>query len=192
MHKHPNISYALYGVATALKHLTILLLPIYICYLVCARSAFDAKSTVKRILVLVALFLAPIVIPSIPYFLNSPTHMINSIAFNVTREPETMFDDNKEVVGFNKMFVLYNQDNMSPFLLLLPRIPMIAMFLLLSIIYFKKVLSKWQYAMLAYVIFVSFNPTLFGQYFMWFFTFFCFGYASSSRSRTGAGAANLG
>lgn len=168
LNKNKYLSYFLYGVATAIKHLSLLLLPIYLINIV-----FNNEKTIKQKVQHIALSLMlmsiPIVIPSIPYLIDSPSHFINSIAFNVTRESES---DINAKLGFDKLLVLYNQDRVNPLLLVLPRLPMLIMFGLLIYIFYIGKINLWLYALLAYGIFIGLNPTLYTQYYVWFMLFF--------------------
>jgi len=165
LRKHKAMGFLLYGVATALKHLTLLVFPVYVVELLAA------KTPAKKYVLYFALFLAPIIVPSLPYLIQTPTNFVNAILYNVTRESETTSDTTIKT-GFDKVLVLYNQDTVNTGLLLLPRLPMVVTLLLFTVVFFKRKVNMWQYCALTYAVFIGFNPTLFDQYFMWFFFFF--------------------
>lgn len=165
--KNKGLSYLLFGVATALKHLTILILPLYVYDLVLSKGAGKG---LKKKFIYILLLLTPIILPSIPYLVQTPKNFVNAILFNVTREAESGSDDDLKT-GFDKMLILYNQDNMNFGLLILPRLPMLTVLVLINFIFVKKLISMWEYIALTYCAFIAFNPTVFGQYFSWFFFF---------------------
>lgn len=164
--KNKYLAFFILGLATGIKHLTILIFPLYLFYLL---KDFDYKKTIISGL----LFLTPIIIPSIWYIRDDPIRFLNSILFNVTREPESELGGDI-VVGLDRVFNFYSEANPGLFLLLLPRIPLVIMLILVNILMFKQKISGWSYAALSYLIFMSFNPTLFDQYIVWFFAFLPF------------------
>lgn len=176
--KNKYLSFFLFGFATGIKHLTILIAPIllldfYIEVIKEKGLKFYQSKNFSKYFFSFILFLSPIVIPSIWYFRDDPARFINSIFFNVTREPES--DLNSEIIlGLDRTLILYNQDNSNPFLLFLPRIPMILVLIVINIMFFKGRFGTWTYAALTYLAFISFNPTLFDQYMVWFFAFIPF------------------
>jgi hypothetical protein len=177
--KNKYLSFFIFGVATGLKHLTILVFPLYLLdiYLnVFKNQKFfvTLKSLeFKKYLVCFFLMSLPIIIPSISYYLDTPDKFVNSILFNITREPESMV--NSEIsIGLDRTLVLYNQDYTNNFLLFLPRIPLLIVLVLINILLFKQKLSIWSYSALTYLAFISLNPTLFDQYMLWFFAFIAF------------------
>jgi hypothetical protein len=90
--------------------------------------------------------------------------------FQVTRVPES--SGVSQDTGFNRMLVMYSQDKLnSPIYYMLPRIPMILALLVLNILFVLRKLNIWKYCAFTYLIFVGFNSVLFGQYYLWMFTF---------------------
>lgn len=179
LNKNKYLSFILFGFATGIKHLTILILPVYFFdyYL----NVFKDKKFLKIVFsdyskkYLISFFLMslPIILPSISYFRDTPQNFINAILFNVTREPESTINEGI-AVGLDRTLVLYNQDLMSSFLLFLPRMPLILILIVVNIMLFKGKISTWSYAALTYLSFISLNPTLFNQYIVWFFAFLPF------------------
>lgn len=179
LNKNKYASYFLFGLATGIKHLSILVAPllIYDMY-INVISKKDNKFVInfkelKKYILSFLLFLAPIVVPSISYIVDKPENFLNAIFFNVTREPESGVDRGFEK-GLHRFFVLYNQDSVNNFLLFLPRIPLILILIIINIMLFKGKISKWVYGTFSYICFISFNPTLFPQYMVWFFVFIPF------------------
>jgi ABC-type sugar transport system permease subunit len=73
------------------------------------------------------------------------------------------------------MLVLYNQDRFNnPLFYALPRVPLILMVLLIAAALVKKAINIWHYCALVYLVFIAFNPVLYGQYFTWMFAFVAF------------------
>ncbi len=164
-------SFLLYGLATGIKHLTIFVLPVYFLELLIMRK--NLKKNLGTIVVSSLLFLAPLVIPAIPYLVKSPQNFINALLYNGTRVPEA--NDIERNSGLDKLLVLYNQDRFnSPVFYAFPRLPMIIIMLICITALFRGRIDTWQYCALAYVVFVAFNPVLYGQYFTWAFTFIMF------------------
>jgi hypothetical protein len=177
--KNKYLAFFLFGVATGIKHLTILISPILFFEFYKDSIELKYKSfklnriEFKKYLIAFILFLAPIVLPSISYLLDNPTNFINAILFNVTRESESMVTDNVSK-GLDRVLVLYNQDLMNNFLLFLPRFPLVISLIIVTLFYFREKINMWSYATLAYLCFICFNPTLFNQYLVWFFVFLPF------------------
>ncbi len=175
--RNRRLSFLLYGTATAIKHLTILISPIFafeILALIALAwknkgSSQALRKNVLEILLCVSLALIPIVIPSIPFIVQSPKNFFSSLMYNVTRKPEA--SGLQLDTGFDKVLVLYNQDKGNNFYYMLPRLPMVALMVLLIALYFKKKIYMWEYCALTYVVFVAFNPVLFGQYYTWMMGF---------------------
>ena len=173
-----KMSFLLFGIATALKHLTILISPIFALEILNQiiqawknkNSSELLKKNIVEIVLCITLALIPIVIPSIPFIIQTPKNFFSSIMFNVTRKPQD--SSVKLDTGFDKLLVLYDQDkNKSNFYYMLPRIPMVILLCLLILLFFKKKIFMWEYCSLTYVVFVAFNPVLFGQYYTWMMGF---------------------
>jgi len=170
LEKNKYLAFFLFGVATGIKHLTILIFPIYLLYAYRDIVLTNIFERIKKLIILSSIFLSPVVLPSISYFYDNPEKFVNSIFFNATREPESVFVSNY-IVGLDRTLILYNQDLMTDFLLTLPRLPLLSVLVLINILLVKNKLDKWSYAFLTYFAFVSFNPVLFGQYMVWFLLF---------------------
>ncbi len=173
------LAYFLFGFATGIKHLTILIAPLLI-YDFYKNVLLNQENKIKfnkiefkKYLISILLFLSPVVVPSISYFIDNPTNFVNAILFNVTREPESPVTDSVNK-GLDKVLVLYNQDLMNNFLLFLPRLPLVITLIMVNIFLFRNKISIWTYSMLTYLSFICFNPTLFDQYIVWFFVFLPF------------------
>lgn len=171
--KNKSVAFFIFGLATSIKHLTILILPIFYLYAYKDIMHKDLLFQSKKLIILSLIFLFPIIIPSVSYFLDDSDKFYNSIFFNVTREPESIFVSNY-IVGLDKTLVLYNQDNMNDLLLVLPRLPLVFLLILINVLLLRGLIDKWSYAFLTYFSFVSFNPVLFGQYMVWFLLFLAF------------------
>jgi hypothetical protein len=174
--KNKIVAYLLFGVATAVKHLTIFAAPVYALFLVKPFFQFfsnwDKELFLKklaRFVLYIFILVLPILGPSIPYILDTPRHYKNAIMYNLTREGESKKNLG---TGFDNLLVLYNQDrNNTNFYYMLPRAPMFIVFLLLVIALFIGKINVWKYCAFAYLIFVIFNPVIFGQYYVWFLAF---------------------
>ncbi len=175
--KNKALSFLLFGVATAIKHLTIFLFPIYLLELFLPimenRSDWRNKKFLGylgRFFVYAFLLILPILGPSIPYIIETPQHYTSSIMYNLTRDPES--NTTTLSTGFDKVLVLYNQDRFqNNFFYMLPRLPMFVSFCIIALLYFTKKLTLWKYSAFAYLIFIGFNPVLFGQYYTWLMAF---------------------
>jgi hypothetical protein len=177
--KNKYLAFFLFGFATGIKHLTILIAPLllfdfYQNVILKKENKFMVnKKEIKKYVLSFLLFLSPIVLPSISYLISNPTNFINAILFNVTRESESPVTDSVNK-GLDKVLILYNQDLMNNFLLFLPRVPLIIALIIVNIFLFRNKISIWSYSLLTYLSFICFNPTLFDQYIVWFFIFLPF------------------
>jgi len=169
--KNKYFSFFLFGCALGIKHLAILIAPLYIYHIYLDYLSVKlSKKFFTKYLFSILLCLSPILIPSIWYLRQNPQKMLNAILFNATRQPESEVVSNY-IVGLDKTLVLYNQDYSNTFLLMLPRFPLIIVLVIINIFLFSGHLNKWSYSFLTFLAFVSFNPVLFGQYMMWLFLF---------------------
>jgi hypothetical protein len=177
LEKNKYLAFLLFGIATGIKHLTILIFPLFIFVLyqdyLKNKATLELKKILLKYFICFILFVSPILIPSISYLQTTPDKFLNAILFNITREPESEAVSNF-VVGLDKTLTLYNQDNLSNFLLILPRLPLLFVLILVNILLFRGYIDKWVYASLSYFTFICFNPVLFSQYMVWFFVFFPF------------------
>jgi hypothetical protein len=176
--RNKYLSFLLFGLATGIKHLTILIFPFFVFdfYHNVLKNNFKnfyKTQEFKKYLISFLLFLLPIVLPSISYYLDDSQRFISSILFNITRESESEVGA-KDGIGLQNVLVLYNQDVSNFFLLILPRFPMLMVLILIIILLFKSKISVWGYSTLTYLTFISFNPTLYNQYMVWFFAFLPF------------------
>jgi hypothetical protein len=180
LRKNKSLAFFLFGVATAIKHLTVFALPIFLFELLkplyqmrggWRSTAF--KKEIGKSLLYGFLLILPILGPSIPYIKEAPRHYTNAILYNLTREAEN--EANILDSGFDKLLIRYNQDkNNTPFYYMLPRAPMLIAFLLLTAALFLGKIDKWKYSAFSFLIFVSFNPVLFNQYYVWIMAFLPF------------------
>lgn len=174
LRKNKYFSFLLYGIATSIKHLTIFAFPIYFIEIITPFFANKKHTNIKNIftdlLIGISLMALPVVIPSIPYIKETPRNYFNSIFYNLTRSSEGGDGLNN---GFDSMLILYNQDkNQTNLFYMLPRLPMLIAFAILLAVLFTKKVTMWQYCALSYLVFIGFNPVLFGQYYTWFMAFF--------------------
>lgn len=173
--KYKYLSFLLFGIATAIKHITVFAFPVY--FMSIAWPLFESLRNknrknileeLKKAIVSFLIILAPILLPSIYFIQRTPDRFFYSLMFNVTRTSEEA-----KRSGFDNLLVLYNQDaNNSNFYYMLPRIPMVVALTLALYLLFTKKVGYYKYCAIAYFIFIAFNPTLFNQYFVWFTVFF--------------------
>lgn len=178
------LAFLLYGLATGIKHLTLLVFPIYLLYmaepiLVSIKNTRVSAKVLKPISVsalLFLLFLAPLVISAFPFVTKTPDKFAASLLYNLTREPE---GENVRV-GFDKLLILYNQDqNNTQFYYMLPRLPFVLILLLVAYLYMSHKINVWVYCALTYTVFIGFNPVVFNQYYTWLFVFVPLGLAKA-------------
>lgn len=161
----PRLSYFLYGFSLGVKHLGIFIFPIYL-------TPFIFKSRkLKDFLFDLLVMLIPILGPAIPFLLDKPKAFLFSMLFSFTRKPATT----SITFGFDRLLVLYNVgvSNNKVFYYLLPRLPLLIFSLFNVYLLFAKKIQIYPYMLFSVFIFISFNPVLFDQYFIWLapFTF---------------------
>lgn len=167
--KNKLLAFLFFGIATGIKHLTVFIAPIFLLEFIEIYSGGVTLEKIKRGVIVLLISTAPIVIPAIPFLVQSPEHFTGSILFNLTREPEAGIQRH---TGFDRLLVLYNNEvNNNTFFYMLPRLPFLVVYLMCFYLLVIKRLSYFTFASLAYLVFVTFNPVMFGQYQTWFLAF---------------------
>jgi len=166
--KFPRLSFLTYGISIGIKHLSIFAFPIFVLYIL------KMKLKIKQVLILVAIFLIPIIIPSLPFLYSNPKAFFYSLMFSTTRAPISVGTTN--FTGFEKLLVNYNNlgSTFAAFYLLLPRLPLLVLIFSSVILVFTKKIKFMAYLPVVYLIFTGLNPVYFVQYSMWITPFILF------------------
>jgi len=147
--KNIRVSLLLFSISLSLKHIGILLLPIFILYLYPQRNSF--KQTI--ILSLAYICSIPFLL-SLPFLLWDPVSFFKSIGISVTRDASSHF----EITTIDSFL------HMGGFV---SRLPMLLMITLIAILYHQRKTDKYFAAFLLLSVFIGFNPVLFKQYLLW-------------------------
>ncbi len=151
----------------AVKHLGVFILPLFV---------FDSirESNWQQFLCRVLLLVSVPLAFSLPFYLDSPEGFLLSLGFSVTRMPET------SNIGYGWDLVT---EEFANFLLpktglvgtfpgtllyyMLPRLPLIIAFFLFMLFSYLEKWDKYNIALVGMLVFLSFNPVIFTQYFAW-------------------------
>ncbi|HOE62391.1 MAG TPA: hypothetical protein PKW18_06130 [Candidatus Sumerlaeota bacterium] len=146
----PVLAGILFGVSLSMKHIGVLFLPVMLA------ASGNWKEAARR-LGYVAIF--PLVI-SIPFFIWGPYAYIKSLLFSGVRDGNShLLSDSKSIM------LLFGSYGIKSRI-----IPMLA-FIIFWAAALKEKWNKWLVACLAFYLFISFNPVLFTQYFVWMLPF---------------------
>ncbi len=155
-----RLSYLLYGLSLSIKHLGILIFPLYLLPIV------NKEWKWKQSCLNLALVAVPLLLPSIPFIVDNYKAFILSLMFSLTRAPTSA--GTTALYGYEKLLVLYGSGkNFSLLLALLPRLPLLGFSLLNILLLFTKKIPRYIYALFSIVLFITFNPVYFDQYFFW-------------------------
>lgn len=144
--KRPITACLLFGAALGIKHFGIVFLPILL-----AQSR-NRKEALKRLGYILAIPLAT----SLPFFLLSPLGFSKALLFSVVREAGThLLEDSISIA------ILFGEYG------ILSRFFLFTVYILFWAIAIKEKWNLWLSASVAFLLFLSFNPVLFTQYFIW-------------------------
>jgi len=149
--KKPLAAGLLFGASLGLKHFGVLFLPVLL-----FRNR-DLKEAGRRLLFVLAI---PAVV-SLPFFLWGPNAFLRAIFFNAVRQGSSHLLEDAQ-----SLFLLFGR------LGILSRLFIMAAFLLFWFAAIRRQWNLWLCAALSFLLFVSFNPVLFTQYFSWMVPFF--------------------
>ncbi|MBN1903011.1 DUF2029 domain-containing protein [Candidatus Sumerlaeota bacterium] len=144
--KRPIAASLLFGAALGIKHFGILFLPILL-----AQSR-DIKEAAKRLGLILAIPLAT----SLPFFAWSPVGFSKGIFFNIVREAGYhLLEDSKSLI------ILFGGHG------ILLRFFLFIAYILFWMVAIREKWNLWLAAGVSFLLFLSFNPVLFTQYFIW-------------------------
>jgi hypothetical protein len=144
--KKPRAACLLFGAALGIKHFGIVFLPILL-----AQSR-NTRVALKRLGYILAIPLAT----SLPFFLLSPLGFSKAMLFSVVREAGShLLEDS---ISIAILFGKYG---------ILSRFFLFTVYILFWMVAIKERWNLWLSASVAFLLFLSFNPVLFTQYFVW-------------------------
>lgn len=144
--KKPRTAGVLFGLALGMKQFGVLLLPVLV-----ARSR-DRKEGVSRLIFILAI---P-ALSSLPFFLWNPAGFSKAMVFHIVRESGSHLTEDSQSIGI--LFGRYG---------LYSRLFLFAVFVIFWITAIREKWNLWLAAAVAFFLFVSFNPVLYTQYFLW-------------------------
>jgi uncharacterized membrane protein len=152
LHRRPKVSAVLLGLSLSIKHLGILVMP---CFLIELQAQAQTSRGVAGMGVLkyslIALALPAVI--SLPFVLLSGDGFALNMLFSFSREAA----DHGSATGSRLLFA--NEE--------VSRLLMFGILLLNLLTQHKERIDFWLASTLALLIFVQFNPVVFGQYFVW-------------------------
>jgi uncharacterized membrane protein len=155
--KRQRTSLLLLSLSLAIKQIAIFLVPLYLLW-VWQRSDQDR---IERVLSATAMIFSIPFVTSLPFLLWNAESFIKSIAFSMTRNPDTHFGARSvgEWMGLTGI----------P-----DRLPMLGLLLMVYAGMFQRRLGMYASALFVIVVFLDFNPVLFRQYMCWLVPFLPF------------------
>lgn len=146
----PFLAGILFGISLSMKHIGILFLPVLLA------GSGSWKEGARRLLYVAII---PAVI-SIPFFLWGPEAYIKSLLFSGVRDSNSHLSCDAQSI----MILFGRYGIRSRFIFLFA-------FIIFWFAAAKEKWNKWLTACLAFYLFISFNPVLFTQYFVWMLPF---------------------
>lgn len=153
------LSYIFYGLSLGIKHIGIFAAPLYLAPLIFTPK--DYKMHIKNIFVLFITVLAPCV----PFLLDNPQSLINSMLFSVTRSPS----NSEFIYGYSELLIKYNPafNTGTLWQQVMPRLPLLLASLLAVALLVTKKIKESTYLFVSILVFAVFNPVIFPQYITW-------------------------
>lgn len=160
--ERPNLSLFLFGTSILMKHMAIILTPLYL--LMIARKSNGKISKIQQLFckdVMIASIKVAIIpfLISLPFLIWSPWGFIYSIAFSLTRLPESSFQS-------SSLDAYISPDRIAIMGVLL-KIPILLMIFVVLIVTNRGHISMKISAFLIMTVFLDFNAVLFDQYMVW-------------------------
>lgn len=150
--KKPKTAYVLLGISLAIKQMAIFLLPATLIYV-------WHTHTSKKQLLIACIYISILPIATLlPFIINSPSGVINSIVFSANRSATGDFASPDIATTLSLTG-------------LTARLPMIAMLVFIYIAVWRKEIQIYGATLAIFIIFIGFNPVLFFQYLAWIIPF---------------------
>ncbi|MCE9643017.1 MAG: hypothetical protein K8Q97_01685 [Candidatus Andersenbacteria bacterium] len=146
--KRPYLSLFLFGLSLSFRHISAILLPLYVIALWQATSSKDRIK--KTFLGALSLILIPLAV-SIPFMVANITSFLKSMAFSFTRGPVTHFS----VPSVDAFLGLVGPSSKVELLVLLG---------LVYVVYARKYVGFFTASLLAFLVFLNFHSVWFAQY----------------------------
>jgi hypothetical protein len=144
--KKPVTACLLFGGALGIKHFGIVFLPVLL-----AQSR-NPKDAFKRLCYILTIPVAT----SLPFFMGSPLGFSRALLFSLVRERCSHFVE--DTISIAILFGEYG---------ILSRFFLFTVYILFWAVAIKEKWNLWLSAGIAFILFLSFNPVLFSQYFVW-------------------------
>ena len=159
---HPNFSFYLFGISIFMKHMGIILIPLYL--IMVTQKSNGAITRIQNLFSkdMITAGIKMAIIPfifSLPFFIWSPMGFVDSIAFSLTRLPDTSFKASS--------FDAYLSPNRMALVGVLLKLPIVLMILVVLIVVNRGHISMKIGAFLIMSVFIDFNAVLFDQYLVW-------------------------
>lgn len=151
--RHKLFSLLLFSLSLGIKHIAILMVPIYLIWL------WQEEKSIKQLVLGILVISSIPLISSAPFLIENPESLIKSIIFSATRNPgghEGML---------RHFFIIFNLPGAAA------KIPISFMLLLVSLLSWRYRLLKFTTALLVMSLFVDFNSVFFYQYLAWVMPF---------------------
>jgi uncharacterized membrane protein len=152
LRKRPTLSAVLLGLSLSIKHLGVLVMPCYLIQLQ-ALAQPTRRSAVMGLLKYSLIALAIPALLSLPFVLLSGEGFALNMLFSLSRQAS----DHGAATGSRLLFVTEEGS----------RLLMVGLLLFNLLAQYKERIDVWIASTLALLIFVQFNPVVFGQYFIW-------------------------
>ena len=167
----PKISYFLYGMSLATKHIGIFVFPAFLIPFV------SRKKPVKELVLDFMWLFIPVLAPTLVFIFDDLKSFVLSMLFGLTRATAT---NSSMTFGYEKILVKYNPTGiklLTPLYYMLPRVLLLSFSGLLSILVLLKKIPVSFYVFASFLVFATFNPVVYDQYLVWAMAFAFFGVA---------------
>lgn len=157
--KNSWASYVFFALSLGIKHIGIFIFPLFLLPLIFKRTS------AKNFGINIALFLAMLILPVLPFIADNFDSFWKSMLFSLTRAPFS----SDIIFGYSELLIEYSIANNhgTVFQQMLPRLPLFIMYAFLVFLLFSKKILKFTFVFLALVVFAIFNPVIFPQYITW-------------------------
>ncbi len=148
LNRKPKTGYVLIGVSLAIKQMAIILLPIFLIW------EFSQRKSKKQTLHALVLMLVIPALTLLPFFIDSPAGVRNSLAFSANRFHGGDFT----TLDISTLLSIEGPAS---------RLGMYALIGIIVIAFWRKEIGIWGACLAIFTVFIGFNPVLFYHYLAW-------------------------